>query len=377
MIYLDNAATTLQKPETVHRAVVGAMRSAAAAGRSGHRPAMHAGELVFTCREAVAHLFGLTDCERVVFTLNATHALNLAIHALCDQKTVVAMTGYEHNSVVRPIVARGNRYIVLQSPLFDQDAMLAAAEHAIEEGATLFIVNHVSNVFGAVAPLHELDRLLAAKQIPMILDASQSAGILDIDVRTLPSVAAVCMPGHKALYGPQGTGVLLALSDAMTRPLLQGGTGSLSSEMRQPNFLPDRFESGTLNAPGIAGLREGVRFVTYAEPSAILRHERRLLHTLITGLRKIEGCEVFAAPDERLQAGVLSIRQEGISCDDIGQALAACGTCVRTGVHCAPLAHHSAGTFDTGTVRLSVCYWNTHEEITDFLQQYQEIVINN
>lgn len=377
MIYLDNAATTLQKPETVHRAVVGAMRSAAAAGRSGHRPALHAGELIFTCREAVAHLFGLTDCERVVFTMNATHALNLAIHTLCDEKTVVAITGYEHNSVVRPIVARGNRFIVLQSPLFDQQAMLDAAERAIDDGATLFIINHVSNVFGAVAPLYELDRMLSAKHIPMILDASQSAGVLDIDVRTLPSVAAVCMPGHKALYGPQGTGVLLVLSDAMTRPLLQGGTGSLSSEMKQPDFLPDRFESGTLNTPGIAGLCEGVRFVTYAEPCAILRHERRLLHTLITGLRKIDGCEVFAASDENLQAGVLSVRQQGMSCDDIGQALAALGTCVRTGVHCAPLAHQSAGTLDTGTVRLSVGYWNTHEEIAGFLQQYQEIVIKN
>ncbi len=235
----------------------------------------------------------------------------------------------------------------------------------------------MSNAFGAIAPLHEMDRMLAAKGIPMILDASQSAGVLDIDVRTLPSVAAVCMPGHKALYGPQGTGVLLVLSDTMARPLLQGGTGSLSSEMRQPDFLPDRFESGTMNTPGIAGLCAGVQFVAGTRPDAILRHEQALLHALITGLRKIDGCEVFAAPEQRLQAGVLSVRQRGLSCDDIGQALAARGTCVRTGVHCAPLAHRSAGTLDTGTVRLSVGYWNTREEIRVFLQQYEEIVLEN
>lgn len=377
MIYLDNAATTLQKPESVHRAVLSAMKTAAGAGRSGHRPAMRAGELIYDCREELAGLFHLEDSARVVFTLNATHALNLAIHALCGANTFAALTGYEHNSAVRPVVERGVRYRVLESPPFDGAAMLESAERALRDGANLFIVNHVSNVFGAVAPVAALDALLAARGVPMILDASQSAGVLELDVSRLKSAAAVCMPGHKALYGPQGTGVLLVLSDALQKPLLQGGTGSVSSDIRQPGFLPDRFESGTLNAHGIAGLAEGVRFVRRVEPAAILRHERGLIRMLAAGLRRVPGCEVFAAADEAMQAGVLSFRQRGMACEAVAEALAQRGICVRAGLHCAPLAHRSAGTLGTGTVRLSVGYWNTPAEMRAFLEQYADIVIKN
>ena len=179
MIYFDNAATTLVKPKQVYWAVSAAMRTAAGAGRSGHRPAMHAGQLIYDCREAVARLFRLDDCTRVVFTYNATYALNRAIHALCRTDTCAAVTGYEHNSVVRPLTERGTEYIVLESPLFDGAAMVTAAEKAIGLGANLFIVNHVSNVFGAVAPLAAPDALLTALGIPRILCPSQSAGTLD------------------------------------------------------------------------------------------------------------------------------------------------------------------------------------------------------
>lgn len=374
MLYFDNAATTLQKPEQVYWATAAAMRTAAGAGRSGHRPAMRAGRLIYECREAVAQLFRLEDCMRVVFTCNATHALNLAIHALCGTDTVAAITGYEHNSVVRPLTARGTPYHVLESPLFDGAAMVEAAERAIARGANLFIINHVSNVFGAVAPLAALDALLTVHSLPMILDASQSAGLLEIDVTRYKSLAAVCMPGHKALYGPQGTGVLLALSDELRRPLMQGGTGSLSSDIRQPDFLPDRFESGTLNAPGLAGLAEGVKFILRVEQAHILRHERRLLHALAEGLRRVDGTEVFAAPDARLQCGALSFRRKDMDCETLAEALAARGICVRAGLHCAPLAHKSAGTLHTGTVRASVGYFNTMQEVEKFSEEYAGIV---
>lgn len=375
MIYFDNAATTLQKPESVHRAVISAMRNAAGAGRSGHRAALHAGEILLNCREELAALFGLSDCTRVVFTLNATHALNIAIHAMCGAATHVAMTAYEHNSVIRPVVERGAPYEVLESRLFHPEELLQSAENAIRKGANLFIINHVSNVFGTVAPIAALDELLSRSGIPMILDASQSAGVLDIDVSALHSVVAVCMPGHKALYGPQGTGVLLVLSDALQKTLIQGGTGSVSSDIRQPEFLPDRFESGTMNAHGVAGLLEGVRFVRMVEPATILRHEQILIRDLAHGLREMPGCEVFAASDEHLQAGVLSFRQRGMPCEDVAELLARRGICVRAGLHCAPLAHRSVGTLATGTVRASVGYWNTHAEVQAFLEHYKEIVI--
>ena len=223
MIYFDNAATSLQKPREVYWAMQAAMQQAGGYGRSGHRPALRAGELVYECRELAARLFGLEAPEQVVFTMNATHALNQAIHALTEETTRAAVTGYEHNSVIRPLTERGIPYRVMKHGPFDGGAMLACARQALTEGANLFIVNHMSNVFGGVIPLEALDDLLADAGVPMIVDASQSAGAVEIDAGRLKSAAAICMPGHKGLLGPQGTGMLLVCSEKLERPLMQGG----------------------------------------------------------------------------------------------------------------------------------------------------------
>lgn len=365
MIYFDNAATTLRKPAGVFRAVQSAMRTAAGFGRSGHQPALHAGELVYACREQAAALFGISEPERVVFTLNATHALNLAINALARPGCTVAVTGYEHNSVMRPLTARGCRVIVMHSPLFQPEEAVKAAERAVEEGAELFVVNHVSNVFGYVQPVERIDALLAQAGIPMILDASQSAGVLPIEAGKLRSLAALCCPGHKALFGPQGTGILLVLSDRLREPLMTGGTGSLSERTEQPDLLPDRFESGTLNAHGIAGLGAGIAWVRAQGTRKILGHERRLVSRLAKGLHALPGVEVFDGPG---QTGVLSFRVAGAACEEVAGRLAEHGVCVRDGLHCAPLAHRSAGTFETGTVRVSAGALNTGAECERFLE---------
>lgn len=365
MIYFDNAATTLLKPAEVFRAVQGAMRTAAGFGRSGHQPAMRAGELVYHCREEAAALFGVDEPERVVFTLNATHALNLAIHALARPQMAVAVTGYEHNSVMRPLAARGCRVIVMEAPLFRPEEAVQAAERAVEAGAELFIINHVSNVFGYAQPVQEIDALLARADIPMILDASQSAGVLPVPAGQMKSLAAVCCPGHKALFGPQGTGILLVLSDKMREPLLTGGTGSLSEKTEQPDLLPDRFESGTLNAHGIAGLAAGIEWVRRHGTRQILGHERRLIARLTQGLHALPRVEAFSGPG---QCGVLSFRVDGLACEDVAGRLAERGVCVRDGLHCAPLAHRTAGTFETGTVRVSVSALNSAAECDRFLE---------
>ena len=253
MIYLDNAATTLHKPRAVDEAVRRAMHAAAGYARGGYAAAMRAGETVYACREQAAALFGVQDPARVVFTMNATHALNLAIHALVQPKTRVVVGGYEHNAVMRPLALRSVQPVVLDTPLWDGEAMTEKAKQALADGAELFILNHVSNVFGFAAPLEKIAALLDEAGVPLILDASQSAGVIALDVRRHPCLAAVCMPGHKGLYGPQGTGILLALDDRIAQhPLLAGGTGSRSEDMRQPDFLPDALESGTPNVPGIA-----------------------------------------------------------------------------------------------------------------------------
>ena len=361
MIYLDNAATTLHKPRAVDEAVRRAMHAAAGYARGGYAAAMRAGETVYACREQAAALFGVRDPARVVFTMNATHALNLAIHALAQPGMRVAVSGYEHNAVMRPLLLRGIDPVVLDTPLWDSAAMVEAAGQALADGAELFILNHVSNVFGFAAPVEEIAALLDEKGVPLILDASQSAGLIDIDVRRHPCLAAVCMPGHKALYGPQGTGILLALDDHIAaRPLLAGGTGSRSEEMRQPDFLPDALESGTPNVPGIAGLAAGIAFVRAVGPANILAHERKLTREFARALEGESRITCFAHP---AQTGVLSLTVRGAAVENIAETLARQGVAVRAGLHCAPLAHRTAGTEETGTVRFSLSFYSTAHQL--------------
>ena len=299
MIYLDNAATTLYKPRAVEQAVRRAMYGAAGYARGGYAAADRAGELVYACREQAAALFGVGEPERVVFTLNATHALNIAINALVKPDSRVIVSGYEHNAVMRPLTARNIEPTVLDTPLWDGAAMVSALKQALEHGADLMILNHVSNVFGSIAPLDEIAELLTAAGVPLILDASQSAGVAEIDVKRYPCLAAVCMPGHKALYGPMGTGILLALDARIAaKPLLTGGTGSLSEEMHQPDFLPDALESGTPNVPGIAGLAAGIAFVRAVTSAHIAGQERRLVHELARALSRESKIECFAGKEQ-------------------------------------------------------------------------------
>ena len=333
MIYLDNAATTLYKPRAVEQAVRRAMYGAAGYARGGYAAADRAGELVYACREQAAALFGVGEPERVIFTLNATHALNIAINALVKPDSRVIVSGYEHNAVMRPLSARNIEPTVLDTPLWDGAAMVSALKQALEHGADL----------------------------PLILDASQSAGVAEIDVKRYPCLAAVCMPGHKALYGPMGTGILLALDARIAaKPLLTGGTGSLSEEMRQPDFLPDALESGTPNVPGIAGLAAGIAFVRAVTPAHIAGQERRLVHELARALSRESKIECFAGKE---QTGVLSFRVPGTPSEVLADMLSDEGVCTRAGLHCAPLAHRTAGTEDTGTVRLSLSFYSTARQL--------------
>ena len=235
------------------------------------------------------------------------------------------------------------------------------------------ICNHVSNVFGFVQPVEAVAALCRDRGVPLIIDASQSAGMLTLDMAAL-GAAFIAMPGHKGLYGPQGTGVLLCGEGVPVRTLLEGGTGSVSAQQEMPDFLPDRLEAGTHNMPGIAGLLAGVRFVRKLGPEAICEQERRLTLRAAEGLRRLRGLRVYARPDLAAQAGVLSLVPEGMDAEALGQALAERGIAVRAGLHCAPLAHRTAGTLDTGTVRVSFSHWNTEEEADRLTAAVREIL---
>lgn len=365
MIYLDNAATTLRKPPELIRAVTEALRSCANPGRGGHFAARRAEETVYRTRSLAARYFDL-EPERVCFTANATEALNIALKTLVCPGERVVISGLEHNAVTRTLAGIGAEIAVVRAPLFDRAAWLEGFDRAIKPGTKAVVCLHVSNVFGAVLPLAELGELCAARAVPLVVDASQSAGLLPVRPRVWQA-AFTAMPGHKGLLGPQGTGLLLC--GTQPEPLRFGGTGSRSLDQAMPEELPDRVEAGTLNVPGIAGLGAGIAWLLGRDPTALRERENRLLRRAETGLRGL-GAALWSGKD---QAGVLSFRLPGWDCEEAAAAYSDRGVALRAGLHCAPLAHESAGTLPEGTIRLSVSALTRSEEIEGFLAVTREL----
>ena len=341
MIYLDAGATTLQKPPAVALAVQSAMRRMATPGRGGHAPAMRAADAVYDCRCLAGALFDAQP-EQVVFTMNATHALNLAIKTLVKPSDRVVISGFEHNAVLRPLHHLGADITIAGRRLFDPADTLAAFDRAVTPDTSAVICTHVSNVFGYILPVEEVAALCHARGVPFVLDASQSAGLLPVSLAGL-GADFICMPGHKSLYGPQGTGLILCGRTPDT--LLEGGSGSASRLPDMPPELPDHAEAGTQNVCGICGLAA---------------HEVRLRKLLASMLEDAPSLRLFTGEQ---QSGTLSLCAEQTDCELLAARLASEGVCVRAGLHCAPLAHESAGTLKTGTVRFSLSAFNTDREI--------------
>ena len=373
MIYLDSAATTFQKPPSVSAAMQDALLTMSSPGRGGYPAAMKAAETAFQCRSELAELFGVGNPERVVFTSSATHGLNIAIKSLVPPGGKAVVSGYEHNAVTRPLTALGAEVSAAEAPLFRQSEVAAAFDRLIVPGTDAVICNHISNVFGFIQPVEAIAAMCRERGVPFIIDASQSAGVLPLNLDRL-GAAFIAMPGHKGLYGPQGTGVLLCGENVPVRTLLEGGTGSLSMQQEMPDFLPDRLEAGTHNMPGIAGLLAGVRFVKQRGMANILNHERRLTLLAAEGIRMLPGAKVLAMPGLREQAGVLSFVPLKKDVEEVGTRLAEQGIAVRTGLHCAPFAHKSAGTLDTGTVRVSFSDFNTRLEVYRLLAVLHDLL---
>ncbi len=370
MIYLDSAATTLQKPKSVYMAVSKAIDTMASPGRGCHRPAMLAADCVLDCREAIAKYFKVPDLENVIFTFNATHALNIAIHSLVSPGDKVVISGYEHNSVVRPLNAIGAKTYQVRAPLFQPVEMLQGFAKNLR-GAKCAVCTHVSNAFGYILPIEEIADLCARRGVPLIIDASQSAGVLPIDYTAL-NAAFIAMPGHKGLLGPQGTGVLLCNGE--TKPLLHGGTGSNSSDSLMPDFLPERLEAGTHNVPGIAGLLEGVKYLNALPEGAVLAHERQLRELLCARLKTLPNLKIYYARNSALQTGVLSMVPKCMEVDELSARLGILGICTRAGLHCTPLSHETVGTDGTGTLRVSFSPFNTLAEVTIAAEKIKNII---
>lgn len=344
MIYLDNGATSFPKPACVKRAMLRALERCGNPGRGGHAAAMAAAEVLTDCRETAARMFSCEE-EQVVFTASCTQGLNIAIRTIVHPGARVLISGFEHNAVTRVLYALGAQTVVAGRRLFDREDTLTEFENALRGGVDAAVFTHVSNVFGYILPLEKMAQLCRHYRVPFIVDAAQSAGVLPLDLGAL-GADFIAMPGHKGLLGPQGTGLLLCAR--MPQPLLYGGTGSVSAQQEMPDFLPDRVESGTANVAGIAGLYAGMRYVNQIGMDKLFLREHTQVVRCAKGLRE-RGFRVFAG---KHQAGTLSFLAAD-ECEQTAYRLAQRGIAVRAGLHCAPLAHRSAGTFDTGTVRLS------------------------
>lgn len=369
MIYFDSAATSFQKPASVAAAMWEALASMSSPGRGGYPAAARAADTAFQCRSELAEMFGLKNPEQVVFTLNATHALNIAIKSLVPPGGRAVVSGYEHNAVTRPLYAiPGVKVKEAAGPLFDPEGVYAAFEREVTSDVDAVICNHVSNVFGFIQPVGRIAQLCKERGVPLIVDASQSAGMLSVDMENW-GAAFIAMPGHKGLYGPQGTGLLLC--GGQVQPLLYGGTGSLSAQQEMPDFLPDRLEAGTHNVCGAAGLLEGMKFVARTGAGRIHRHERALAGRMMDALERCSGVTVFRGGDS--QSGLCSMIVDGLDCEEAGEMLAKRGIAVRSGLHCAPLAHRTAGTVETGTIRFSFSAFNRPDQVDQAAAAVREL----
>ena len=365
---MDNAATSWPKPELTYQAMDEFMRNVGASpGRSGHQLSIEAGRTIYEAREAVAELFAVSDPLRVIFTSGATEALNLVIRGILSPGDHVITSAIEHNSVIRPLREMESKGVELTAVAcsITGDLDPGDVEKAVRRNTRLIILNHASNVLGTILPITEVGKIASRREILFCVDAAQTAGSHPIDVEDA-KIDLLAFTGHKSLFGPPGTGGLYIRNgvEDLLEPLIRGGTGSHSKDEYQPNFLPDKYESGTPNTVGIAGLSAGIHFVLSKSVNEIRKKEEELTRLLIEGLRSIPGVTVYGSVDARAQMAIVSFNIAGTTPSGVAMELEEeYGILCRPGLHCAPLAHKTIGTFPQGTVRLSVGYFNTEKEV--------------
>jgi cysteine desulfurase/selenocysteine lyase len=368
-VYLDNAATSFPKPQAVYRAVEHALVGIGATpGRGAHRMARDAESVVSAVRSKVAGLLGIPDPERVVFTHNATESINTVLKGWLRPGDRVLVSALEHNSVMRPLSRLAGTGVKVEMIACGSAGRmdLKAFENQLINPPRLVVVTHASNVNGALQPVAEIASLCEGRGVPLLLDGAQTAGLVPISVSEW-SLGMFACSGHKALLGPPGTGILYVRPDLDVFPLVEGGTGSRSEDLLQPDSCPDRYESGTPNLPGIAGLSAGVDWILETGMSAIRDHEMALASILERELAGMKGVKVFR-PHTR-GTGVLSFIVDGMNPGDVAYLLdEGFDIAVRAGLHCAPLAHQTLGTYPEGTVRVSPGYSTSEDDIEYFLQ---------
>lgn len=379
MIYLDNAATSYPKPKEVGQAMMYFLEKVGAnPGRSSHRLSIEAGRILYQARESLAELFNVDDPLRIIFTLNVTEALNLALKGLLRPGDQVITSSMEHNSVMRPLRELEKRGVEVKVIPCSSQGVLDPVdlERAIKKNTKLIVLNHGSNVIGSLLPITVVGEMAKRHHILFLVDTAQTAGCYPLDIKK-DNIDLLAFTGHKALYGPPGTGGLVIGERVNTKkliPLKVGGTGSHSEFEEQPDFLPDIYESGTPNIVGLNGLKEGVRFVLAEGVDKIHQHEKNLIIRLIEGLKEIPEVTLYGGDYRKEQVAVVSFNLKDKWPSEVGMRLdEEYDIMCRVGLHCSPATHKTIGTFPRGTVRFSMSWFNTLEEVDQVIMAIREI----
>lgn len=377
--YLDNAATSRKKPEAVLIAMQQFFQNNNCnPGRSGYELALEAGRAVMDVREKLAKFFNVGDPHQVVFTQNITVALNFALKGLLNERDHVLITGLEHNAVVRPLRALAKEKNVSYSIMPtdpEGNVDVAAAKKMITPNTKMIVATHASNVMGTLVPIEELGKLARDEGLDYVVDTAQTAGCFPLDMAKI-GATVLAFTGHKHLLGPMGIGGFCVTKEAAARmkPLYEGGTGSVSDQEEQPDFLPDRFESGTLNTLGIVGLGKALEYLEETGLREIRAKEQSLTHRLLTGLAEIPGVKIYGPQDAAQQTGTVAINLQDIDNAELAFVLdQKYRIMTRPGLHCAPVAHRTMGTFPEGVLRVSIGHFTTEDEIDYFLDSLGEI----
>ncbi|WP_073093474.1 aminotransferase class V-fold PLP-dependent enzyme [Thermosyntropha lipolytica] len=376
MIYMDNAATTYPKPDSVYQAVDYFNRFLGAnPGRGSNQQTLKAGSVLLEAREKLASLFNIGESSRIAFTLNITDALNIGLKGILRPGDHIITTSMEHNAVARPVFSLTKQGVEWTAVNCHPDGTLDPEDigKAVKPNTKMICMLHASNLTGTIMPIAEVGKIAREHGIIFMIDTAQTAGVLPIDVEA-HNIDILTFTGHKGLLGPQGTGGIYVRPGIDIKPLREGGTGSLSEYLEQPEVMPDLLESGTPNTPGIAGLLAGVQFIMDTGLDNIRKHEQKLMDMLITGLKEVPGIEMYGPLDVEKQTAVLAFNIEDMDCGDVALSLDyEYGIITRSGMHCAPLAHKTIGTLEKGACRLSPGYFTTEEEIEKVIKAIYEI----